>query len=307
MLHWTDMERGRVLGPENLAGSLKWTKPSSKARLETDRFYAIGSRMKRIYIGTSGWVYKEWANDFYKGLKPKEHFAYYTTQFPTVEINATFYRLPELPMVNGWHNKAPKDFVFAVKGNRYITHIKRLNSLGNSVVNFVRRVRPLNEKLGPLLWQLPPSFKPDWGRLESFLRRLPQTLAHAVEFRHPDWFCDQTFDLLQKYNVASVSMSSLRMPMNFSVTADFVYIRFHGLAGGPHHDYTKDELTPWAKHICDQAAANKDIYVYFNNDLNVRAPNNAKLLMEMCGESVVQPFSTLPVSVKMADLFQSFR
>jgi uncharacterized protein YecE (DUF72 family) len=251
--------------------------------------------MKRIYIGTSGWVYKEWANDFYQGLKPKEHFSYYATQFPTVEINATFYRLPALSVVRGWHQKAPKDFIFAVKGSRYITHILRLDNLGRSVANFMRRIGPLKEKLGPLLWQMPPNFKPDWARLESFLKRLPKHFSHAVEFRHPDWFCDQTFALLQKYNAASVSISSLRMPINFTVTADFIYIRFHGLAGGPHHDYTRAELEPWAKHIRGQAAAGRKVIVYFNNDLNVRAPNNARLLMNMCGESVAGPAAKVPV------------
>jgi len=248
--------------------------------------------MSGIYIGTSGWVYKEWANDFYKDLKPKEHFPYYITQFPTVEINATFYRLPQLSMVHGWQKKAPKGFIFAVKGSRFITHIKRLNNLERSVGNFMRRIRPLKEKLGPLLWQLPPNFKPDRPRLESFLKRLPASYRHALEFRHPDWFTANTFELLRKHGVASVSMSSMRMPMNFEVTADFVYIRFHGLAGGPHHDYTREEMLPWARHIRKQADAGKDVFVYFNNDLNVRAPKNAKLLMEMCGKRVVQPLST---------------
>lgn len=246
------------------------------------------SQPGRIYIGTSGWVYKEWANDFYHGLKPKEHFAHYATQFPTVEINATFYRLPALSMVHGWRKKAPGSFIFAVKGSRYITHIKRLNNLGRSVANFILRVQPLKDKLGPLLWQLPPNFKPDLPRLDQFLKRLPGRYCHAVEFRHPDWFADETFILLKKYNVASVSMSSLRMPASFAVTADFIYLRFHGLAGGPHHDYTENELDPWAKHIRDHAAAGKNVYAYFNNDLNVRAPHNAKLLMEMCGSCVVR-------------------
>jgi uncharacterized protein YecE (DUF72 family) len=246
--------------------------------------------MKRIYIGTSGWVYKEWANDFYKGLKAREHFGHYATQFPTVEINATFYRLPNLGMVHGWREKGPPGFIFAVKGSRYITHIKRLNKLERSVGNFVRRIQPLGKKLGPMLWQLPPNFKPDLPRLEKFLKRLPERFAHALEFRHPDWFTEETFALLRKYGVANVAMSSLRMPMNFTVTADFIYIRFHGLAGGPHHDYTRMEMDPWAEHIREQAAAGKKVFVYFNNDLNVRAPNNAKLLMEMCGEMVVRPF-----------------
>jgi len=248
--------------------------------------------MERIYIGTSGWVYKEWANDFYRGLKPKEHFLHYATQFPTVEINATFYRLPNLKMVHGWRNKAPDGFIFAVKGSRYITHIKRLNSLEGSVNMFMRRIAPMKEKLGPLLWQLPPSFKPDLPRLEKFLKRLPKQFSHAMEFRHPDWMADETFALLRKYNAANVWLSSMRMPMNFSVTANFIYLRFHGLAGGAHHDYTREELQPWANHIREQAEADKKVFAYFNNDLNVRAPNNAKLLMEMCGDLVAQPFAS---------------
>jgi uncharacterized protein YecE (DUF72 family) len=236
----------------------------------------------QIYIGTSGWVYKEWANDFYHGLKPRQHFPFYATQFPTVEINATFYRLPNLSTVHGWRAKAPAGFIFAVKGSRFITHIKRLNQLENSVGNFIRRLQPLKDKLGPMLWQLPPNFKPDLPRLESFLKRLPAKFSHAIEFRHPDWFADETFTLLKKYQVACVSMSSLRMPLNFTVTADFIYLRFHGLADGPRHDYTREELAPWAQHILEQTAHGKKVFAYFNNDLNVRAPNNAKMLMQMC-------------------------
>jgi uncharacterized protein YecE (DUF72 family) len=242
----------------------------------------VNSPEPSIFIGTSGWVYKEWANVFYHGLTPKEHFQFYATQFSTVEINATFYRLPNLKTVHGWRKKAPKDFIFAVKGSRYITHIKRLNNLERSVGNFIRRIQPLKEKLGPLLWQLPPNFKPDLPRLEKFLKRLPENFSHAIEFRHPDWFADETFALMREYNVASVSMSSMRMPLNFTVTADFIYIRFHGLTNGPRHDYTRAELEPWARHIRQQAAAGKKVFAYFNNDLNVRAPNNAKVLMEMC-------------------------
>ncbi|HEX9046565.1 MAG TPA: DUF72 domain-containing protein [Verrucomicrobiae bacterium] len=244
--------------------------------------------MERIFIGTSGWVYKEWAGEFYRGLKPKEHFAFYTTQFPTVEINATFYRLPTLPMVHGWREKAPPKFLFAVKGSRFITHIKRLNNLERGLGKFIGRVRPLKEKLGPLLWQLPPNFKRDLPRLEHFLRRLPKTFSHAIEFRHPEWMGEDTFELLRKHNVASVGISSQRMPLNLTVTADFLYIRFHGLEGGAKHDYTREELAPWAKHMRAQAKAGKKVFAYFNNDVNVRAPENAKMLMEMCGADVAR-------------------
>jgi len=249
--------------------------------------------MNRIYIGTSGWVYKEWSNDFYRGLKPKEQFQFYTTQFPTVEINATFYRLPSVKMAHGWRSKAPAGFVFAVKGSRFITHIKRLNNLGGSVNKYFRRIKPLRPRVGPLLWQLPPNFKKDLPRLAKFLKRLPKIFSHAVEFRHPSWLEAETCDLLRRHHAAFVLVSSLRMPMDLSVTGDFVYVRFHGLSGGARHDYSRAELKPWAKHLCAQAKAGKNAFVYFNNDLNVRAPNNAKLLMEMCGSLAVKPFASL--------------
>lgn len=238
--------------------------------------------MALIYIGTSGWSYKEWANDFYHGVKPKKQFQYYVTRFSTVELNASFYRLPGLKTVHGWQEKAPSDFIFAIKGSRLITHIKRLNNLDGLVTNFIRRIKPLKKKLGPLLWQLPPNFKPDLLRLDKFIKKLPAKLSHAIEFRHPDWMMDETFKLLRKYGAAFVSVSSLRMPQNFSVTADFVYVRFHGLSGGPRHDYTRDELEPWANHIREQASKGKKAFAYFNNDLNVRAPKNAEMLIQMC-------------------------
>jgi len=238
--------------------------------------------MERIFIGTSGWSYKEWANDFYHGLKPSEHFRFYASQFSTVELNASFYRLPALKTVHGWQERVPSNFIFAVKGSRLITHIKRLNDLDGLVTNFIRRMQPLRKKLGPLLWQLPPNFKPDLPRLDKFLKRLPPRLSHAIEFRHPDWMMDETFKLLRKHGAAFVSVSSLRMPQNFSVTANFVYIRFHGLSGGPRHDYSRAELEPWAGHIREQAAKGRKVFAYFNNDLNVRAPKNAELLRTMC-------------------------
>jgi uncharacterized protein YecE (DUF72 family) len=236
-----------------------------------------------IYIGTSGWEYKEWANDFYAGVKAKERFAFYTGQFPTVEINATFYRLPSLSAVHGWRDRAPAGFVFAVKGSRFITHIKRLKNLQNSVNKYFRRIRPLKERIGPVLWQLPPNFKKDISRLKDLFRRLPDGYSHALEFRHPSWFDAETTALLRDHNAALVSVSSMKMPGDFFVTADFVYIRFHGLSGGPRHDYSDAELLPWAKQMREQADKGRRVFAYFNNDLNVRAPKNAKLLMTLCG------------------------
>lgn len=238
--------------------------------------------METIHIGTSGWSYKEWANEFYHGVRPREQFQFYATHFSTVEINNTFYRLPLLNTVRSWRKEAPAHFIFAVKGSRYITHILRLHNLGRALDKYMRRIQPLREKLGPILWQLPPNFKPDFPRLEQFLKRLPPKHSHAMEFRHPDWTNEETFKLLRKYNVAFVWVSSLRMPQNFTVTADFVYARFHGLTDGPRHDYTAEELGPWADNLRSFAKAGQKAFAYFNNDLNVRAPKNAELLSRLC-------------------------
>jgi uncharacterized protein YecE (DUF72 family) len=248
--------------------------------------------MNRVYIGTSGWVYKEWQKHFYpEDVPAKRQFEFYATQFPTVEINATFYRLPTLKMAKGWRDKAPPSFVFAVKGSRFITHILKISGASKGLKKYFSRIKPLEKRIGPVLWQLPPFMKKDPKRLEKFLKILPKNYCHAVEFRHPSWYEDsEAFDVLQKYKVAHVNLSSLRMPMNLTVTADFIYLRFHGLKDGARHDYTRAELEPWAKFIRQQTRAGKNVYAYFNNDLNVHAPDNAKMLMEMVGKAAVKPF-----------------
>lgn len=250
--------------------------------------------MSQVYIGTSGWVYKEWQKHFYpEDLPAKKQFPFYATQFPTVEINATFYRLPTLKMVKGWRDKAPPGFIFAVKGSRFITHILQIKGASQGLKKYFSRLKPLAERTGPVLWQLPPFMKKDVQRLEKFLKILPKHYCHALEFRHPSWYEDnEVFDLLRQYNAAHVNLSSLRMPENFTVTADFIYIRFHGLKDGAHHDYTRAELEPWAKFIRQQSRAGKNAYAYFNNDLNVRAPDNAKALMKMVGQAAVPPIAS---------------
>ena len=248
--------------------------------------------MAKAYIGTSGWVYKSWEKEFYPpGVPVKNHFQYYVTRFSSVEINATFYRLPTLNMVRGWRDRAPPGFVFALKGSRFITHIKRLADLSDSLAIFFRLVRPMKSRVGPILWQLPPSFKKDLGRLESFAGKLPAGYRHAFEFRHESWFDAEVDDALRRRNIARVTVSSLRFPMDFTVTADFIYLRFHGLEGGSAHDYTRAELEPWATHILRQTRAGRDAYAYFNNDTNVRAPGNALLLMDLAGPSAARPLT----------------
>ena len=249
-------------------------------------------RMEKAWIGTSGWIYKHWAESFYPDDWTKtQHLEFYAQHFPTVEINATFYRLPPISMVKGWVKKAPDDFIYAVKGSRYITHIKRLKAASAALKKYFTRIKYLRSRLGPILWQLPPNLQKDIPRLEKFLKILPADYQHAVEFRHPSWVDDETFSVLKKYKAAHVWLSSQRMPLDFTVTADFIYARFHGLEHGAAHDYTGEELRPWAEQLNKAAGEGKSSFVYFNNDLNTRAPLNAKMLMKMLGEFAVQPFA----------------
>jgi uncharacterized protein YecE (DUF72 family) len=246
----------------------------------------------QVYIGTSGWSYKSWEKTFYPpGVRPARHFEYYATQFPTVEINLTFYRLPTPEMVKGWRAKAPPGFIYAVKGSRFITHMNKLANLDGALDKFFARIKPLKKQTGVILWQLPPMLRNDPARLESFLRKLPRTYQHAVEFRHPSWLQEQTFQILRRYGIAHVSVSSLAMPMVLEVTSGLVYIRFHGLEGGAAHNYTREELLPWATHIKREARNGKQVFVYFNNDANVRAPANALMLLEMTGTVAVPSFA----------------
>lgn len=238
--------------------------------------------MGEVFIGTSGWSYKSWQNTFYPPKLPvARHFEHYASFFRTVEINLTFYRLPTLALVAGWVRKAPPGFVYAVKGSRFITHMKKLRHLDGALDLFLERIEPMREMVVCLLWQLPPTLQRDLPRLGDFLQLLPRTYRHAFEFRHPSWLQPDTFDLLRRHGATHVSVSSRAMPINLTVTSDLAYIRFHGLEGGFAHDYSREELAPWADHLIRQRAEGRTVCAYFNNDGNVRAPGNALTLMEM--------------------------
>jgi uncharacterized protein YecE (DUF72 family) len=243
----------------------------------------------RAFIGTSGYSYKSWDKTFYGDTPRKLQLEYYITQFPTVEINATFYRLPSEAMVRGWRDRVDPEFRYALKGSRFITHMKKLANLDGALDIYFDRIAPMQERTAIILWQLPPMLRKDLPRLDDFLAMLPKNYRHAVEFRHASWYEDDTFDLLRKHRASHVALSSGGMPMNLTVTTDIIYIRFHGLEGGAAHDYTRQELQPWADYICEQVERGRTLYIYFNNDINVRAPDNAKMLMQMIGEHAVYP------------------
>jgi len=242
-----------------------------------------------VYIGTSGYSYKSWDKTFYGDTPKRLQLEYYLTQFPTVELNATFYRLPSEAMVRGWRERVNEDFVYAVKGSRFITHMKKLSNLDGALDKFFDCIEPMKDRTAVILWQLPGILKKDAARLDEFLSIVPKSYRHAVEFRHRSWYDDEIFAILRKHRVAHVALSSLGMPMNLTVTTDFIYVRFHGLEDGAAHDYTRAELKPWAEFVSTETEKGRIVYAYFNNDINVRAPDNAKMLMEMIGDYAAQP------------------
>ncbi|HIE09036.1 MAG TPA: DUF72 domain-containing protein [Armatimonadetes bacterium] len=242
-------------------------------------------RKPRALIGTSGWVYPHWRGRFYpEGLPQPEWLKFYARSFPTAEINASFYRLPSERTVKGWHANSPRRFVFAVKGSRFITHIKRLKDAEEPLRTFASRISLLGEKLGPVLWQLPPNLKRDDERLSGFLELLPKGWLHAFEFRHPSWFCDEVLDLLARHNVALCIFSRPDFPCPEVATTGWVYIRMHGSESLYSSCYTLDELRSWAERIERFLSDGKDVYVYFNNDVNAYAVQNGLVLMKLLGE-----------------------
>jgi uncharacterized protein YecE (DUF72 family) len=243
----------------------------------------------RVYIGTSGWSYKSWGKSFYPvGVSPGRQLQFYTTQFPTVEVNGTFYRLPTQKTFSTWNQEAPPGFLYSIKGSRAVTHFKRLRPGAKSFKILLTRSRSLQGHLGPILWQLPGTLKKDLVRLRSFLQRLNRRVRHAIEFRDPSWLDEEVFKLLRRHGVANVALSSTAMPKCLEITARFVYVRFHGLDGGAAHDYTDRELRPWAKFLRHAARKGVDAFVYFNNDVNTRAPSNALRLIELVGPFAVR-------------------
>lgn len=243
-----------------------------------------------VRVGTSGWQYNDWRGTFYPTDVPQRRwFEHYAGCFPTVEINATFYRLPRTSTVEGWRDRAPDGFRFAVKGSRYLTHNKKLNDPAGPVHTITSRLAPLRRVHGVWLWQLPPNLHVDVARLGTFLSALPASQRHAVEFRHRSWYTPEVERALAAHNVAWVWLSDRQMPDVCPVTADFVYLRFHGLAEAEdqryRYDYSQAELTPWAERLRAAAAAGHDGWVYFNNDHQANAPRNAATLIDLLGHA----------------------
>jgi uncharacterized protein YecE (DUF72 family) len=239
--------------------------------------------MPRVFIGTSGFSYKHWGNGvFYpKGLPQSEWFNFYASYFNTVEINSTFYRLPKVEVFESWYRKAPQDFIFVLKGNRFMTHIKKFKDPKDSWDLFHQRAQVLKEKLGPILFQTPPSWKKDLRRLEGFLEIIPENLRLVFEFRHPSWFEGEVYKILRKHNNTCLCfVSSPNWPTAEVVTSDFIYVRLHGEERLYSSTYSDKQLKSWAQKFKKWLGEGKDVYAYFNNDALGYGPENAKKLRQ---------------------------
>ncbi|MBW1740927.1 MAG: DUF72 domain-containing protein [Deltaproteobacteria bacterium] len=239
---------------------------------------------KDIRIGTSGWSYPHWQERFYPADWPKSRWLeYYTEHFDTVELNATFYQLPKPKTFENWKARTPDHFLWALKANKYITHTKRLKKPDEPLERFYTAASGLKEKLGPILFQLPPSLSFDEREFEAFCQSLDPYQRHTLEVRHPSWINDRLFAILKKYNLAfCIADTAGRYPYYEVVTADFVYIRLHGSKKLYASDYSEEELQAWAQKIKEWG---KDVYLYFDNDFEGYAVKNAKRLKEILGLS----------------------
>jgi uncharacterized protein YecE (DUF72 family) len=236
-----------------------------------------------IHLGTSGYVYSHWREVFYpRGLPARRWLDHYSRFFSTVELNATFYRLPTASAVDGWREGTPPGFRFAVKGSRYLTHMKRLKDPGAGIDRYFELVQRLGRKLSVVLWQLPPQMdKADPDRLAQFLDKLPRRkLRHAVEFRSGSWYVEPVCAVLDAHGAAFCEhdLVALRPPR---ITGGFRYLRFHGATGKYRGRYGKRALRPFARSLLGYPG---DAYVYFNNDILGHAIQDAIDLGELLGD-----------------------
>lgn len=238
-----------------------------------------------LFIGSSGWNYKSWKNDFFQGVVQKKWLEHYSSKFNAVEVNATFYRLLKENVLQGWKDRTPDEFYFAIKGSRYTTHTKRLKDPRESIQKQQENLSPLRDRIKAVLWQLPGSMQKDPERLEGFLQAL-QTWPehrHAIEFRHTSWFDSETAGLLQEYNCANCISDAADWPMWDQVTSDLAYVRLHGNTETYVSSYTEQELQKWAERIQSWLQQGKCVHVYFDNTDGTAAPRNALRLKELLG------------------------
>ena len=238
----------------------------------------------RYYVGCSGWHYEHWRGLYYPGELPRSKWlSFYARQFDTVELNSSFYRLPSEKAFATWRESTPDNFVFSVKVSRYITHIRRLKEVESAVESFLSRANLLGGKLGPLLYQLPPSMKRSDEALQGFLSSLPQKYQHVIEFRHESWIDEAVFRILRRHDAGLCVFDMPGFSCPLVATSDFAYVRFHGSEGPYSSCYSDKELSRWAQGIAGLGQKVKAGYIYFNNDAMGFAVGNAMALRNLLG------------------------
>ena len=241
--------------------------------------------MVQYFVGTSGWHYDDWKGRFYPQEIAKAGWLdFYSRHFNSVELNNSFYRLPSAAALVNWRDLSPQGFIFSVKVSRFITHIKRLKSIGEALHTFLTRVDLLQDKLGPLLYQLPPNMKrneSNESNLVSFLEVLPKNYKHVIEFRHSSWIDDVIFDLLRKHKIGLCVFNLPDFTCPLEATTDFAYIRLHGSQLLYSSRYSDEELRQWSTRISRIKSKLASIYIYFNNDIAGYAVDNAVTLGKM--------------------------
>lgn len=243
--------------------------------------------MSFIKIGTSGYSYKDWADGIFypEGLPQKEWLEFYCKHFDTVELNVTFYRLLKEKTFSNWYERTSSKFHFVIKGSRFITHIRKLKNCEEPLELLFSRARNLKDKLRVVFWQMPASQKKNLERLGNFCEILRKVftpnIKHTFEFRDDGWFSEDVYQLLRKYNIALCVADSPEWPSVKEITADFIYLRFHGGKKLYGSQYSKQELESWAKDIEGWHKQKKDVYAFFNNDMQGYAIKNARQLKEI--------------------------
>jgi uncharacterized protein YecE (DUF72 family) len=238
-----------------------------------------------IRIGCSGWNYKAWKDEFYEGKPPRLWLQHYAQHFETVEVNNTFYRLPLKSSVASWVEQTPPEFLFSVKASRYLTHIRRLTDLDGGIARYYERLEPLVEspKLGPVLWQLPATFRRNDDRLAAALEKLPAG-RHCFEFRHASWFVEPVYELLCRHKAALVigDRPEVKEFQAHVFTAEWTFVRFHYGSRGRRGNYSERELDEWAQRF-EEWSRDVEVLAYFNNDWEVFAVRNALWLKRRLG------------------------
>jgi uncharacterized protein YecE (DUF72 family) len=244
-----------------------------------------------LYIGTSGWQYDDWKCRFYpEDLPTSGWLNHYSERFATVEVNNTFYRLPERRTFVKWRKGTPGDFVVTVKANRYLTHLKRLKDPKPIVKTMMDAADGLGSKLGPILLQLPPNFPANVERLEEALEAFPRRVRLAVEFRHSSWFTDEVREVLQRRDAALCLADRNGKTLGADWrTASWGYLRMHEGDGNPHPCYPDDVLSRWAETLASQFSESDDVYAYFNNDHRCCAIKDAIRFASLAAERGLRP------------------